>query len=137
VVVGTVAAVLVAVASGFLVPYRIGSVPVPVCVLVSVAGNIVAVRWTYRASGWKGAMLGPALGWLVATLPLTIRTAEGDQVIPGTLTGVALLVLGSLALAGTAYVGILAPPPPAAPSPNSVLRIGPEPVTGDSRRGTM
>lgn len=134
VVVGTVAAVLVALASGFLVPFRIGSASVPICLLVSIVGNVVAVRWTYRATGWKGAMLGPAMGWLVATLPLTIRTAEGDVVIPGNLTGVALLVLGSLALAGTAYVGILGPPPP---SPNRDLRIAPEPVTGDSRRGTM
>ena len=64
VVLGTVAAVLVALASGFLVPLRIGSASVPICLLVVVAGNVVAVRWTYRVTGWKGAMLGPAMGWL-------------------------------------------------------------------------
>ena len=132
VVVGTAAAVLVALAGGFLVPLRIGSTAAPICLLVAVLGNVAALRYTYRVSGWKAAMTAPALAWLITTMPLTIRRDEGDLIITGTATGFALLVLGSLALAGTAYVGIIS-----GPLPNEVLRNGPEPVTGASPRGTM
>jgi hypothetical protein len=110
--VGTAGAVLVALVSGFLVPFRVKSVTVPVCVLIVIIGNVLAIRFVYQVTGSKLAIAWPALGWLVTTLPLTIRQTEGDLIITDSLTGLAVLFGGSLALAVAAYLVIIKPPPP-------------------------
>jgi hypothetical protein len=115
VLVATFGAALTAVLSAFLVPLRIGTVAVPLSVLIVIVGNAAAVRFAYRATGRKLAMAAPAMGWLVTTMPFTVRRAEGDLVISDGWTGLAVLFCGSLALAVSAYLVIVAPPAAATP----------------------
>lgn len=92
-----VAAVALAVLECFLVPLRIGSVPFPVTVLLAMAGNIVLAR---LAGTWTGNVVGaavPPVLWLAVIIVLSLPRAEGDQIVPGTLTGLVFLFAGAVA----------------------------------------
>ena len=90
--------VLVALWGAFLVPLRVGSVPLPLSWVVAVVGN--------GALGWAGGRLlgrpgaaGPGLLWLAIALTLGSRRAEGDLVVPGSVPGLVYLLLGAVASA--------------------------------------
>jgi hypothetical protein len=92
-----VAAVALAVLECFLVPLRIGSVPFPVVVPLAMAGNIVLPRLAGR---WTGSVLGaavPPVLWLAVVIVLSLPRAEGDQIVPGSLTGLVFLFAGAVA----------------------------------------
>lgn len=92
-----VAAVALAVIECFLVPLRIGSVPVPVAVPLAMAGNILLARLAGR---WTGSVLGaavPPVLWLAVVIVLAVPRAEGDLIVPGTLTGLVFLFAGAVA----------------------------------------
>ena len=89
--------VALALVGAFLVPLRVGTVPLPICVLLAVAGNVVltklAVRRT-RSIAW--GVLQPAL-WLVVIVVLSLPRAEGDLIVPGSATGLVFLFAGAVA----------------------------------------
>jgi hypothetical protein len=122
-VVGTVLALLVAMeltlVECYLVPLRIGSVPLPVSIPLAVVGNVLAARLTARISGVRALAALPSVLWLVTVLVLAAPRAEGDLVVPGSLTGLVFLFAGSVA---GAYGAATAPtrrrpPPPDRPAP--------------------
>ena len=93
-----VLALLLAVWGAFLVPLRWGTVLLPVAVLVAVVGNFLLGRAGGRLLGRPGA-LGPGLIWLGIALTAGSRRAEGDLIVPGTLPGLAFLLLGAVSAA--------------------------------------
>jgi len=86
---------LLAVWGAFLVPLRVGGVPVPVAPAVALVGNALLGRAGARLLGRAGAA-GPGLVWLAVVLLLSTPRTEGDLVVPSTLTGLLFLVVGGL-----------------------------------------
>lgn len=92
-----VAAAALAVLECFLVPLRIGSVPVPIVVPLAMAGNILLARLAGR---WTGSVAGaavPPVLWLAVVVVLALPRAEGDRIVEGTLTGLVFLFAGAVA----------------------------------------
>jgi hypothetical protein len=99
---------LLSVWAAFLVPVRAGSVPVPVW-LLPLAVMLALGAAAGRRAGMTGALL-PALTWLVSSgLLLGTKRAEGDLVVPPTVSGVAYLfggmVLWAVVVVRAARVG--------------------------------
>jgi len=92
-----VAAAALAVLECFLVPLRIGTVPLPVCVPLAIAGNVVLARLAGELTGRPLLGLLPPVLWLAVVLMLAAPRAEGDVIVPGTLTGLVFLFGGSVA----------------------------------------
>jgi hypothetical protein len=91
------AAAALAVLECFLVPLRVGTVPLPLCVPLAVAGNVVLARLAGGLTGRPVLGVLPPVLWLAVVLILAAPRAEGDLVVPGTLTGLAFLFAGSVA----------------------------------------
>ena len=86
-----------AVVEGFLVPLRVGTVPLPICVLLAVAGNVVLTKLAVRQTGSiVCGVLQPVL-WLVVIVVLSVPRAEGDLIVPGSATGLVFLFAGAVA----------------------------------------
>jgi hypothetical protein len=104
VVVRVLAGVLVAVAAAglalvecFLVPLRIGSVPFPITILLAMAGNILLARLAVRQTGSIAAGAVPVALWLIVVIVLSLPRAEGDLIVPGSVTGLVFLFGGTVA----------------------------------------
>jgi hypothetical protein len=91
------AAVALAVIECFLVPLRAGTVPLPVCVPLAVAGNVVLARLAGGLTGRPLVGVLPPVLWLAVVLVLAAPRAEGDLIVPGTLTGLVFLFAGAVA----------------------------------------
>ncbi|HEY7223482.1 MAG TPA: hypothetical protein VH561_07725 [Micromonosporaceae bacterium] len=103
VVVASAAAFVLAVVGAFLTPLRVGTVLVPVSLVLVVAG-LVAIMWFTRAvTARAGFALIPGGVWLIVSLALSVRTHEGDLVLVQQ-DWVALVYL----LLGTVTIGVLA-----------------------------
>jgi len=90
-------AVGLAVVEAFLVPLRVGTVPLPICVLLAVAGNVVLTKLAVRQTGSiVCGVLQPVL-WLVVIVVLSVPRAEGDLIVPGSATGLVFLFVGAVA----------------------------------------
>jgi hypothetical protein len=103
VAVGVLVAVLavgLTLVEAFLVPLRVGTVPLPVCVPLAVVGNIVLAKLAARQTGSIGWAAVPPVLWLLVVIVLAMPRAEGDLVVPGSLTGLAFLLAGAV---GGAY----------------------------------
>jgi hypothetical protein len=86
-----------ALVEAFLVPLRVGTVPLPVCVLLGVAGNVVLTKLAVRQTGSiVMGVLQPVL-WLVVIVVLSLPRAEGDLIVPGSATGLVFLFSGAVA----------------------------------------
>lgn len=84
---------LLSVWAAFLVPVRIGAVPVPVWLLPA-AGMLAVGLAAGRRAGLPGALL-PAITWLLSSgLAFGTKRAEGDLVVPPTLSGLLYLYGG-------------------------------------------
>ncbi len=97
-------ALVVSLVCAFLTPYRIGSVLVPVS-LVLVAGGLTAVtRFAHAVTEHVPMSLIPGLAWLVLTLVLNNRTSEGDLVLlSSNWVAVVYLLVGSVTIGVLAY----------------------------------
>lgn len=89
---------LLAVWGAFLVPFRVGATLVPVSWAVAVAGNLLVGRAGGRLVGRLGAGLTGVL-WLGIAFTLGSKRAEGDLVVPGSVTGLVFLLAGGVASA--------------------------------------
>ena len=86
-----------ALVEAFLVPLRVGTVPLPICVLLVVAGNAGLTKLAVRQTGSiVCGVLQPAL-WLAVIIALSVPRAEGDLVVPGSVTGLVFLFAGAVA----------------------------------------
>lgn len=93
----SVGAVGLAVVEAFLVPLRAGSIPLPLCVVLAVAGNVLLTRLAAtQADSLAAGALQPAL-WLVTVVVLSLPRAEGDVIVEGSVTGLVFLFAGSVA----------------------------------------
>jgi hypothetical protein len=86
-----------ALVEAFLVPLRVGTVPLPICVLLAVAGNVVLTKLAVRQTGSVVVgVLQPVL-WLLVVVVLSLPRAEGDLIVPGSATGLVFLFAGAVA----------------------------------------
>lgn len=86
---------LLALWGAFLVPLKVGTVPVPLSVLVALVGN-AALGWCGgRLYGRVGAA-GPGLVWLGVALALGTQRREGDLIVPGSVMGLLFLLVGAV-----------------------------------------
>ncbi len=74
-------AVVLAIAGAFLTPFRVGTVLVPVSILLAVAGNAVLVWFARRTTRHRFLTVAPGLVWLGLTFFALGRTTEGDLVL--------------------------------------------------------
>ena len=102
--------VLLALWGAFLIPFRVGGTLVPVSWAVAVVGNLALGVAGGRLAGQAGALV-PGLVWVALALTFGSGRAEGDRVIPGTVTGVVFLLAGTLASA-VAYGAVVVRPRP-------------------------
>lgn len=100
-----VLAIEVALWGAFLVPLRGFGVALPLAPVLAVVGNIALGTAGARVLRAPSGAALPGLIWFGIAVTLGSRTAEGDQVVPGTGTGVAFLVAGSIA--AIAVIGLV------------------------------
>lgn len=101
--VACLAGLLVALIGAFLTPFRIGSILIPVSLLLVVAGLTVVIRFAHAVTDHVGLSLLPGLAWLVLSLVFSTRTTEGDLVLLAS-NWVATVYL----LVGSVTIGVLA-----------------------------
>jgi hypothetical protein len=113
---------LAALLETLLVPLYVGSVIVPISVLLAVLSNVALPRMARTLVPRTAAAGAPFLAWLVVVIGFGVLTRpEGDVVLPGSPTGAELVTYGLLAagvIAGTATVAITTPPPASRPDLN-------------------
>jgi hypothetical protein len=91
---------VVAAYGAFLTPLRMGTVLIPVSVLIGVGGIWALSTFVSAVTEIRWLALLPGVGWLVLTFLAAIRTTEGDLILTGN-NWVATVYL----LSGTATVG--------------------------------
>jgi hypothetical protein len=91
---GAVLGLLLSVWAAFLVPVRVGEVPLPVWLVPLVALYLLALR-AAREVGAAGALV-PLAVWFASALLLGSPTAEQDLVVPGTASGLVYLYGGAV-----------------------------------------
>lgn len=106
---------LSAVLEALLVPLYIGSVVMPVAVVLALTGNVALPRLARALVPSTAAALAPFAVWLIVMVVFgVLARPEGDVVLPASPTSVALVTYGALlggALVGTVTVVWLTPPP--------------------------
>jgi hypothetical protein len=99
-----------------LVPLYAGSVVAPVSVLLAIASNIALPRLARALVPRTAAALAPFAGWLVVVILFgVLARPEGDVVLPGAPAALQYVTYGVVfggALAGTATLVMMTPPPP-------------------------
>jgi hypothetical protein len=72
--------------------------------LVAIVANVGLIWFTRVVTGHRGLALLPGVVWFLTVFVGTVRTTEGDLLIPGTdWTGLLALLLGAVAWGITAY----------------------------------
>ena len=78
-----VSAALAAVIAVLLTPFYLGSVIVPIAVLVAVASNVVLPLIARNLAGSTLAAALPLIVWIVVVVVLSLPRPEGDVLLPG------------------------------------------------------
>jgi hypothetical protein len=89
-------AVGLALVEAFLVPLRVGTVPLPICVPLAMAGNVVLAKLAARQTGSAAWAVMPPVLWLLVIVVLSLPRPEGDLIVPGTLIGLVFLFAGAV-----------------------------------------
>ncbi|MPZ28890.1 MAG: hypothetical protein GEV12_21445 [Micromonosporaceae bacterium] len=117
---------------GGLADTAIGSVRVPVAVVVAVGANLVLIRFTERATGVRWGVLLPGLGWFVMVVATLQTTAERDRLLlPDDWVAVLTLFAGTTVVVIGTVLALISPDPgragaarPAsAPAPRTAITI--------------
>ena len=103
----TLVAVEAAVIECFLVPLRVGTVPVPLAAALAVAGNLAFPRMIVTVARRRSTALLPPVCWLVVVLAFAAPRGEGDLVVPGTWPALLFLFVGSIVGAYGAATAVL------------------------------
>ncbi len=121
--VGVLAGFVTALWEVFLSPLYVNHIVVPVAPVLAVASNVALVWFTKRVTGSTGLALLPGLVWFVTMFIGSVRTAEGDLLIPASdWPGLVALLIGAVAWGVAAYRLILSAPrreSPPAPAPDA------------------
>ena len=97
-------AVLLAAVGAFLTPYRIGSVLVPISVVLVVVGILGLTQFAHEVTGHTWLSLIPGLIWLIISFGWSSRTSEGDLVlIEQNWVATVYLLAGSVTIGIAAY----------------------------------
>lgn len=96
-------ALVVAVVGAFLTPFRIGSILVPVSLLIAVGGLTAVTRFAYALTEKVGLSLLPGALWLVVSLVLSAPTTEGDLILVQNWVAVTYILVGSVTVGVLAY----------------------------------
>lgn len=97
-------ALVVAVVGAFFTPYRIGSILVPVSLVIVVGGLTAVTRFAYALTNRVGLSLVPGALWLVMSLVLSAPTTEGDVILlQQNWVAVVYILVGSVTLGVLAY----------------------------------
>jgi hypothetical protein len=103
-VVSVWAAVLLSLAGAFLTPLRIGSVLVPVSLVLGIGGNLATMWFAHRVTLNRYLGVLPGVVWVVITLRLSISTSEQDLVLyQGNWVAVTYLFAGCGVVAVVGY----------------------------------
>lgn len=122
----TGAAAELAVLECFLLPLRIGSVPLPLSILVAVLVNAGLPALSYHLTASRAVAAMPVIVWIALVIVASVPRPEGDVIVTGTWRGIAFLILGASAGA-YAVARLLA-------LPRSSVTAGTRVVGGDSGR---
>ena len=88
----------------FLSPPHTFGILLPVAPVLAVVTNATLVWFTRRVTGRSGLAVLPGVIWFLTVFAGTVRTTEGDLLMPGSdWTGLLALVLGALAWGAAAY----------------------------------
>ncbi len=108
-VVGVLGGVVTAVWEMFLSPVWVF---VPVAPLLAIVGNAVLILFTKQVTGRNGLALLPGVVWFLTMFSGSVKTTEGDLLIPGNdWPGLVALLAGTAAYAITAYRVVLSGTP--------------------------
>ncbi len=100
----------------FLSPPHTFGIVLPVAPVLAIVSNAALVWFTKLVTGRGGLAVLPGVVWFLTMFAGTVRTTEGDVLVPGNdWTGLLALLLGALAWGATAYRLIPARPRPAVP----------------------
>ena len=100
--------VAIAVLESFLVVLRIGTIRVPVSVVLALVMHPLLTWLIREVTGRRAAVFLPFAVWLAVVLPLSAARAEGDVIITGNnWVSIALLLGGAVAFAVS--IGVLSP----------------------------
>ncbi|MFI5956470.1 hypothetical protein [Cryptosporangium sp. NPDC051539] len=96
--VGTVLIAVTAILAAFLTPFAIGTTPIPISWVITVAGIVAGIWVTGYGSGVTLLTGIPALAWFGVMLTLSSKTSEGDLPVVGNWVGYGLLLIGMAAI---------------------------------------
>ena len=106
-VVWSLVALVAAMLSVTLVPLVVGTVTVPIGLIIVVVANIALPRVFAQQIGVRGGAVVPGLIWLVVALAASIATSERDLILPSNshsaVWSLVYLGLGSVAAAFGAF----------------------------------
>lgn len=106
------AGVLLALVGAFLTPFQVGTVRVPVSLVLVVGGLIGITRFTRMVVENMWLCLVPGVIWLIVSLVFSGRTTEGDLVLTEqNWVSVLYPLVGSITIGLLAYRMILAKRP--------------------------
>lgn len=95
----------------FLSPAATGGTHLPISPVLAILTNVGLVWFTRQVTGRTGLALLPGVVWFVTMFAGSVRTTEGDLLIPGNdWPGLVALLAGAAAWGITAYLTILRPP---------------------------
>lgn len=123
-VIVTLLAVVFALLTAFLVPFRIGGVPVPLSFVAALVGNVLLIRYARYATDSRLSIIGPVVAWLAVMLVFGSRTAEGDLVLTGDWRGLGTLFVGAVAFAIAGFLAVAPTPPRLSPPPAARRQAG-------------
>jgi fatty-acid desaturase len=103
-------AVLLAAIGAFFTPFRIGSVLVPISVVLVVLGLVGLTQFAHDVTGHTWLSLVPGLIWLLISFWWSSRTSEGDLVlVEQNWVATVYLFAGAITIGVAAY-RIIVPP---------------------------
>ena len=95
----------------FLSPVSAWGTMLPIAPVLAILTNVGLVWFTRQVTGRTGLALLPGVVWFVTMFAGSVRTTEGDLLIPGNdWSGLVALLVGAAAWGITTYWTILRPP---------------------------
>lgn len=85
---------LLAIYGAFLTPVRVGTVLVPVSVVLAIAGNAVLAWFAYHTTNSRVVGVLPGVVWVIVSFVWSTPTREGDLVLVNTWVSTLYLFLG-------------------------------------------
>jgi ABC-type antimicrobial peptide transport system permease subunit len=115
VVIACWAGAVLSVLGAFLTPVRVGTILVPVAVILAVVGNAMLVRFVRQVTDRTLPALLPGAVWLTLSFVASARTTEGDLVLYQSNWVATVYLLAGAITIGVAGYRMIAPERPSRP----------------------